>query len=80
MIFPIFSLYIVEGNCGRLAAKPPLTEILAGTPIGTTQPLLGHSTPEITGEIYLHAMPEEQRRAEERVERLVLGPKFGLRR
>ena len=47
-----------------------------GTPIGTMQALLGHSAPEITREIYLHAIPEEQRRAVERVERLVFGPKW----
>ena len=49
---------------------------VVGTPIGTMQSLLGHSTPEITREIYLHALPEEQRRAVESVERLVLGPKL----
>jgi len=47
-----------------------------GTPLGTMQSLLGHSTPEITREIYLHAVPEEQRRAVESVERLVFGPKW----
>ncbi|MGH9708443.1 MAG: tyrosine-type recombinase/integrase [Candidatus Acidiferrales bacterium] len=47
-----------------------------GTPIGTMQSLLGHSTSEITREIYLHAIPEEQRRAVESVERLVFGPKW----
>ena len=47
-----------------------------GTPIGTMQSLLGHSTPDITREIYLHAIPEEQRRAVESVERLVFGPKL----
>src|SRR5882724_13527412 len=53
-----------------------------GTPIGTMQSLcsVGHSTPEITREIYSHAILEEQRRAVECVERLVLGPKFGFRR
>jgi integrase len=45
-----------------------------GTPIGTIQALLGNSAPEITREIYLHAIPEEQRRAVESVERLVFGP------
>jgi integrase len=49
---------------------------VVGTPIGTMQSLLGHSTPEITREIYLHAIPEEQRRAVESVERLVFGPKW----
>jgi integrase len=47
-----------------------------GTPIGTMQSLLGHSTPDITSEIYLHAIPEEQRRAVESVERLLFGPKW----
>jgi integrase len=47
-----------------------------GTPIGTMQSLLGHATPEITREIYLHAIPEEQRRAVESVERLVFGPRW----
>jgi integrase len=47
-----------------------------GTPIGTMQSLLGHSTPEITREIYLHAIPEEQRRAVESVEKLLFGPKW----
>ena len=47
-----------------------------GTPLGTMQSLLGHSTPEITREIYLHAIPEGQRRAVESVEGLVFGPKW----
>ena len=47
-----------------------------GTPLGTMQSLLGHSTPEITREIYLHAIPKEQRRAVESVERRVFGPKW----
>jgi integrase len=47
-----------------------------GTPLGTMQSLLGHSTPEVTREIYLQAIPEEQRRAVESVERLVFGPKL----
>jgi len=49
---------------------------VVGTPLGTMQSLLGHSTPDITREIYLHAIPEEQRRAVESVERLVFGPKL----
>ena len=44
-----------------------------GTPLGTMQSLLGHATPEITREIYLHAIPQEQRRAVESIERLVFG-------
>jgi hypothetical protein len=47
-----------------------------GTPKGTMQALLGHTIPEITREIYLLAIPKEQRRAIEGVERLVFGPTF----
>ena len=49
---------------------------VVGTPNGMMQSLLGHSTPEITREIYLHKIPEEQRRAVESVERFVFGPKW----
>jgi integrase len=48
---------------------------MLGTPLGTMQSLLGHATPDITREVYLHAIPEEQRRAVESVERLLFGPK-----
>ena len=34
-----------------------------GASLGTVQALLGHSTSEITREVYLHAIPEDQRRA-----------------
>ena len=44
---------------------------IVGPPLGTMQSLIGYSTPEITREIYLRAVPEEQRRAVESVERLV---------
>jgi len=47
-----------------------------GTPIGAMQSLLWHSTPDITREIYLQPIPEEQHRAVESVERLVFGPKL----
>jgi integrase len=33
---------------------------VVGTPIRTMQALLGHSAPEITREVYLHAIPKEQ--------------------
>ena len=44
--------------------------------LGTMESLLGHSTLEITREIYFHAITEEQRRAVESVERLVFGRKW----
>ena len=43
---------------------------------GTENAARPDPTPEITREIYLHAIPEEQRRAVESVERLVFGPKW----
>ena len=48
----------------------------AGAPLGTVQALLGHSSPEVTRQNYLHAIPAEQRRAVEGVEKLLLGPKW----
>ena len=50
------------------------------TPMGTVQPLLGPSAPEITRETYLHAVPREQGRAVESVAGPKFGPKFGLQR
>ncbi len=44
-----------------------------GAPLGTVQALLGHSTSEITREVYLHAIPEDQRRAVAGVESLIFG-------
>ncbi len=69
-------------RCHLASSEAQPREMLdsVGTPIGTMPSLLGHSTPEITRDIYLHAIQEEQRRAVENVERLVFGPKFGLRR
>jgi integrase len=47
-----------------------------GAPLGTVQALLGHASPEVTRQIYLHAIPEDQRRAVEKVEKLLIGPKW----
>jgi len=45
------------------------------TPLGTVQALLGHSSPEITREIYVHSLPAGAREAVEKVEALLIGPK-----
>lgn len=47
-----------------------------GTPLSTTQALLGHSSPEITREIYLHSVPADARNAVEKVERLIENSKM----
>jgi integrase len=47
-----------------------------GTPLGTVQALLGHSSSEITREIYLHSVPADARAAVEKVEGLLIGPKW----
>jgi len=47
-----------------------------GTPIGTTQAMLGHSSSDITRDVYLHAIPADARRAAEKVEGLIIGPKW----
>ncbi|MGH7745229.1 MAG: hypothetical protein ACREQ5_10590 [Candidatus Dormibacteria bacterium] len=49
---------------------------LVGALLGTVQALLGHVSPEVTRQIYLHAIPEEQRKAVEDVEKLLIGPKW----
>jgi integrase len=49
---------------------------VVGAPLGTVQALLGHASPEVTRQLYLHAIPEEQRRAVEKVEKLLIGPKW----
>ncbi len=46
-----------------------------GTPLGTVQAFLGHSSSEITRMTYVHAVPADARQAVERVERLI-GPKW----
>ena len=47
-----------------------------GTPLGTVQALLGHSSSEITREIYLHSIPADARAAVQKVEDLLIGPKW----
>ena len=48
----------------------------AGTPLGTVQALLGHSSSEITREVYLHSIPADARKAVEKVEDLLNCPKL----
>jgi len=43
---------------------------------GTVQALLGHSSAEITREIYLHSLPADARTAVQKVEDLLIGPKW----
>ena len=47
-----------------------------GTPLGTVQALLGHSSSEITREVYLHSIPADARAAVEKVEELLNRPKL----
>lgn len=53
-----------------------------GTPLGTVQALLGHSSSEITRETYIESVPADARKAVEEVERLLgtrgslIGPKW----
>ena len=47
----------------------------SGTPLGTLQVLLGHSSSEITRMTYVHAIPADARQAVEKVEKLI-GPKW----
>ncbi len=47
-----------------------------GTPLGTVQALLGHSSSEITREVYLHSIPENAKAAVQKVEDLLIRPKL----
>lgn len=47
-----------------------------GTPLGTVQAVLGHSSSEITREVYLHSIPADARAAVEKVEELLNRPKL----
>ena len=46
-----------------------------GTPLGTVQSLLGHSSPEITRGTYIHSVPAGAKEAVQKVEDLLTGPK-----
>lgn len=46
-----------------------------GTPLGTVQSLLGHSSPEITRGTYSHSLPAGAKEAVQKVEDLLTGPK-----
>ena len=51
-----------------------------GTPLGTVQALLGHSSSEITRQVYLHSLSADRRVAVEKLEALnywtQIGPKL----
>ena len=47
-----------------------------GTPLGTVQALLGHSSLEMTRDVYLHSIPSDARAAVQKVEDLLMGLKL----
>lgn len=47
-----------------------------GTPLGTVQALLGHSSAEITREVYVHSIPADAQAAVQKVEDLLIRPKL----
>jgi integrase len=50
-----------------------------GTPLGTVQALVGHSSPELLQEIYLHSVPADAKQAMQKVEEVLSeanGPKW----
>jgi len=47
-----------------------------GAPLGTVQALLGHSSSEITREVYLHSIPADAQAAVQKVEDLLIRPKL----
>src|SRR3981081_945119 len=47
-----------------------------GTPLGTAQGLLGHSSSDITRDVYLYSIPADARAAVQKVEDLLMGLKL----
>lgn len=45
-----------------------------GTPLGTVQALLGHTSGEVTRGHYIHMAPADARSAVEKLEQLLIGP------
>ncbi len=45
-----------------------------GTPLGTVQALLGHSSSQVTREVYIHSVPSDARAAVEKLESVLIGP------
>jgi hypothetical protein len=48
----------------------------SSTVLGTLQELVGHSSSEITRQLYVHSLSEDRRVAVEKLEALVFGPKW----
>lgn len=65
----------IEGVTWLRHANATLLDAV-GTPLGTVKALLGHSSAEVTREIYLHSVPADARSAVEKVEELLIGPKL----
>lgn len=59
---PSFSIFALKTKLDAVGSSP-----------GAVQALPGHSTAEITREIYLHAIPDDQRRAVKALGSLVFG-------
>ena len=47
-----------------------------GTPFGTVQALLGHSSSEVTRQVYMHSLAADRRAAAEKLEAHLIGPKL----
>lgn len=69
------SLGIVDINWHALRHATATLLDSVGTPLGTVQAILGHSSSEMTRGTYLHSLPAGAREAVEKVEALLIGPK-----
>jgi len=69
------SLGIVDINWHALRHASATLLDSVGTPLGTVQAILGHSSSEITRGTYLHSLPAGAREAVQKVEALLTGPK-----
>jgi integrase len=52
----------------------------AGTPLGTVQAVLGHSSAEITRDVYIHSLPSDAKAAAKKVGATIFGPNLDPRK
>jgi flavin-dependent dehydrogenase len=67
------TVLVTRGEVGGMAAN--LLDAV-GTPLGTVQALLGHSSSEVTRDVYLHSIPADARAAVQKVEDFLIRPKL----
>jgi len=74
----LFGTVMAAAEADELIPSNPVrkTRFPRRGPLGTVQALLGHSSSEITREVYLHSIPADAQAAVQKVEDLLIRPKL----